>query len=159
MIVADRDQLEQRWPLYAHELFSRTPFEGIAAIPLALSPDTNAALDLFVQDSARLAEVSLADVSALTDEIVDALLLAQSLSPPPPDAPLEEPEPAWLRSPATRDRTFVWVAMGMMMTAFDIAAPDALELLRSYAYTQDSDLDRVAGELTRGDLDLNALRP
>jgi hypothetical protein len=158
VVVADREQLAQRWPLYAHELFTRTDFHGIAAIPLSLAPETYAALDLFVSDSSRLAAVSLADVSTLGEEIVDALLLSQAVSPTA-DGGSADSDPDWLRSPATRDRTFVWVAMGMMMTEFDLVPPDALALLRSYAYSQGSDLDQVAAELTSGELDLDALRP
>jgi hypothetical protein len=86
-------------------------------------------------------------------------LLAQTVPPPSSDDTLDDSEPAWLRSSTTRDRTFVWVAMGMMMTEFDIAAPDALALLRSYAYSQDTDLDRVAADLAGGELALSALRP
>jgi hypothetical protein len=159
MQVADQDQLAERWPLYSHELFNRTPFRGIAAVPLALSPDTFAALDLFVADSARLPEVSLTDVTTLSEEIVDALILAQALSPPPSEDTVEDSEPVWLRSPATRGRTLVWVAMGMMMTEFDLVAPDALALLRSYAYSNDTDLDEVAADLAHGKLELSALRP
>jgi hypothetical protein len=159
VVVADREQLTERWPLYSHELFTRTPFHGIAAIPLALTPETNVALDLFVTDSGQLGTVSLADVSTLGDEIVDALLLAQAVSVPPDDDALEDAEPAWLRSPGTRERTFVWIAMGMMMTEFDIVATDALALLRSYAYTENTDLDRVAADLASGNLGLDALRP
>jgi hypothetical protein len=159
VIVSDRDQLMQRWPLYAHELFTRTPFSGVASVPLALYRDTYAALDLFVSDSSRLGAVSLADVSALSEEMVEALLLAQTVPPPSSDDTLDDSEPAWMRGPTTRARTFVWVAMGMMMTEFDIAAPDALALLRSYAYSQDTDLDRVAADLAGGGLDFSALRP
>jgi hypothetical protein len=159
VIVSDREQLSERWPLYAHELFTRTDFHGIAAIPLALAPETYAALDLFVTDSSRLGAVSLADVSTLGEEIVDALLLSQAVSALPGDGPSADSDPDWLRSPATRERTFVWVAMGMMMTEFDLAPPDALALLRSYAYSSGTDLDRVAAELTSGGLELDALRP
>jgi hypothetical protein len=159
VIVSDREQLLDRWPLYTHELFTRTPFHGIAAIPLALSPEAFVALDLFVSDSSQLSEVSLADITTLGEQIVDALLLAKASSPAPNDETLAETEPVWLRSPGTRDRTFVWVAMGMMMTEFDITPPDALALLRSYAYSQGTDLDRVASDLASGELELDALRP
>jgi hypothetical protein len=158
VIVADREQLRARWPLYAHELFTRTGVQGIAAIPLSLTPETYAALDLFVTDSARLAAVSLADVSTVAEEIVDALLLSQAVSPTAGGGSADS-DPDWLRSPPTRDRTFVWVAMGMMMTEFELAAPDALALLRSHAYSRGSDVDQVAAELTSGALGLNALRP
>ncbi|MFN2562801.1 MAG: hypothetical protein ABR571_16095 [Jatrophihabitans sp.] len=47
----------------------------------------------------------------------------------------------------------------MMITEFDLAAPDALVLLRSHAYSRGSDVDQVAAELTSGALGLNALRP
>ncbi|MFN2562802.1 MAG: hypothetical protein ABR571_16100 [Jatrophihabitans sp.] len=79
--MADREQLTERWPLYGHELFTRTEFRRVGGDSAVASARTYAALDLFVTDSARLGAVNLAEVSTLAEEIVDALLLSQVVPP------------------------------------------------------------------------------
>jgi AmiR/NasT family two-component response regulator len=64
----------------------------------------------------------------------------------------------WLQSGTVRDRTNVWVAMGMLMTRLETTAPDALAVLRGYSYSHDTMLDDVARDLITGRLDVEQVQ-
>ena len=153
-VVADAAQLQERWPAYAKELFGRTPYRAIVALPLTLSPQLHGAVDLFLTEPAKLRAVSLADALTVTDQILDVLIFAQDIAGSQGGAWSDEPEPAWLHGSAARARTSVWVAMGILMTRMDLTAPDALAVLRSYAYARDALLDDVAAAVLRGEIDV-----
>jgi hypothetical protein len=156
-VVADAAQLEERWPAYAKELFDHTPFRAIVALPLTLSPQLHGAVDLFLTEPAKLRAVSLADALTVTDQILDVLIFAQDIAGSSDRAWSDEPKPAWLHGSAARARTNVWVAMGIVMTRLDVTAPDALAVLRAYAYARDALLDDVAAGVIRGDIDVAGL--
>ena len=44
--------------------------------------------------------------------------------------------------------------MGILMTRAELTAPDALAMLRSYAYARDALLDDIAAAVVNGDLDV-----
>lgn len=168
-LVAGTHELEERWPAFARELFRRTPFRAIVSLPLAVTTQSFAAVDLYVVDPASAHRLTLADVYGVSDEMVRALGRAidvvtqttpwqdtESMFGTDPD---EEAMPVWLNVAPARSRTYVWVAMGMAMTKFELTATDAITLLRSYAYGHDSVLDDVATDLVKGSLGLSEMQP
>jgi hypothetical protein len=149
-IAVDSDAIERRWPVFARELMTRTPYRALLSLPLALSAGTSGALDLYVVTETNLGAVSLADAATVADGIVHTLRLAEETTGA--SRWTDEPYPAWLEGPTTGERRLVWVATGMVMTALDMAAADALDVLRGYAYGHDTVLDDVAAALVDGTL-------
>jgi GAF domain-containing protein/ANTAR domain-containing protein len=157
IVIAGEADIERQWPLFAADFFARTPYRGALCMPLRLSADTVGALDLFVLDPDDLAKIRLADAVAVSDQIMDALTIAQAITGSAGTFS-GDPEPVWLQSGAVRDRTHVWVAMGMLMTRLQTTAPDALAMLRGYSYTHGAMLDEVAGDLISGRLDVEHIQ-
>ena len=153
IVIAGEADIERQWPLFAADFFAQTPYRGALCMPLRLSPETVGALDLFVTDPDDLVKISLTDAVAVSDQIMDALIIAQAITGTT-GAFSEEPEPVWLQSGAVRDRTNVWVAMGILMTRLKTTAPDALAVLRGYSYSHGAVLDDVARDLVTGELDV-----
>ena len=157
IVIAGEDDIQRQWPLFAADFFTRTPYRGALCMPLRLSPETVGALDLFVTHPDDLAKISLTDAVAVSDQIMDALLIAQAITGSVGTFS-GEPEPVWLQSGAVRDRTNVWVAMGMLMTRLETTAPDALAMLRGYSYSAGTVLDEVASDLITGRLDVEQIQ-
>jgi hypothetical protein len=65
-------------------------------------------------------------------------------------SPAEGPE--WLQGPVPQRRAAVWEAMGKLSVDLEASAPEALTLLRAYAYGAAVTVDDVAGELLAGRL-------
>ncbi len=159
VLAVDAVELQRRWPTFAAELFARTPFRAIITIPLAIDPATRGAIDLFLRDRQRLWSLRLADAVAVSEAVVEALQLSDEPGVPEPvDSELDEPIPAWAVGPSALRRRYVWIAVGTAMVAFDISAPDALAVLRAYAYARGAVLDDVALALVEGRLDPAELR-
>ncbi len=160
-VVVHADEMAARWPSYADELFRNTPYRAIASLPVAITPRMFAALDLYCVDVASLDGSSLADVTAVTGQVAEAL--GAAIGSPPASAMSDTEDeglvPTWLDVEPARDRTYVWVAMGMVMSQFRLTAADAVALLRSFAYGHDRLLDDVAVDLVKGTLGLTQLQP
>jgi hypothetical protein len=158
LVAIDTDRLRSEWPLYAEEVLSRTPYRAIMSLPMALTADTFAALDLFMVDSTGIDQISVVSALTITEEIVRALT-SEAASQLEPSVSSDTPGPAWLDSPTTIARQRVWLAIGMLALRFGLDAPDALAVLRSYSYSEGTPVDEVAADLISGTLELNALRP
>jgi hypothetical protein len=118
-------------------------------------------MDLYLTDAGRLDAVGLADASAVTDQVVAAMTdRTATISVDSADRPRRSdgPPPAWLNTPVAHGRTNVWIAMGIVMTRFELTASDAMALLRSYAYGHDMVLDDVAAAVVDGTVDLGQLQ-
>jgi hypothetical protein len=152
-VIAGESDIRQQWPMYAAEFFAQTSYRAALCLPLRLSPDTTGALDLFVTDQDDLADISLADAVSIADEIMDALIVADALTSSV-GAFSDEVEPAWLHTGSVRNRTNVWVAMGILMTQLGDTADTALALLRGYCFSHDIVLDDLADALVTGRLDV-----
>lgn len=153
LVLTTGAEIERRWPSFGAEFLGQTPYRGVASLPLRLSTETIGALDLYVEDEQDLSRMRIADAVMVAQQITDALTIAQAITGSA-TAWSDESEPVWLRTPTVRNRTNVWVAMGMLMTRMDIPAPDALSVLRAYSYGHDAVLDDVADELVKGTLDV-----
>ncbi len=162
-VTVDAVEMKNRWPSFADELFRQTPYRAIVSLPVAITPQTFAALDLYFRDSTSMAALSLAGVAAVTVQLAEALAAAAGRSPIVPGggggADDDHLMPLWLDIQPARDRTYVWVAMGMIMSQFGLTPADAVAWLRSFAYGHDRLLDDVAVDLVNGTLDLAQLQP
>ena len=157
-VLAGPDKIIGSWPEYGQELFSQTPYGAVISLPLAITAGAHGALDLFLTDLPMLSRVSLADATAVQSQIVEAFQLAGA-STSAEASRSDDPEPAWLHGPSARDRTHVWIAMGMVMTRYGLVAADALALLRAHAYGTGTTLDQLAEELLSGQQELAELQP
>lgn len=161
-VAVDAAEMEDRWPSFADELFRHTPYRAIASLPIAITPRTFAALDLYGVDVASVSALSLADVTAVTEQVAEALAAAVGASSQVERSDVDDDEallPSWLDVEPARDRTYVWVAMGMVMSQFHVTATDSVALLRSFAYGHDRLIDEIAVDLVQGTLGLAQLQP
>jgi hypothetical protein len=66
--------------------------------------------------------------------------------------------PTWSNTPAAQRRGRLWMAVGMLTLALDAPAPDALAVLRGYAYAAGRTADDVARDLVERRLQPALLR-
>jgi hypothetical protein len=151
VMFAQGERIEQRWPAFGEQFLNQTPFRATMSLPLPLTHSLIGALDLYLLDDAQIEAVSLADAAIVSEQIVQALQLAQAITRSVTGWS-DEPEPPWMNSPSAQHRTNVWVAMGMVMTQLEVPAADALATLRGYAYSHNTDVDDLAQQLTDGSL-------
>lgn len=151
-VLATDVVMADRWPVFHHELRSRTPYRAILALPIDISGFRgDAALDLyFLEPYPVLQSAELDDMQEATDVIGDLLVAA-------PGALGFGSEPAWLDVDAAAARSQVWVAIGMINVALGLNTVDALATLRGYAYGHNTTVDSVAKDLTRRDLSIHSL--
>jgi hypothetical protein len=168
MLIADAGELESRWPAFSGELFRLTPFRAIVSLPLALTPRSFAALDLFLIDAGTADRLPLTDVYSVSNQATRALAATVSeasgdsdiggTNSPSGSHPTGDFVPAWITAAPAQTRAHVWVAMGMVMTKFELTAGDAIALLRSFAYGRDLLLDDLAGDLVEGRIGLGEIQ-
>jgi hypothetical protein len=156
--ASDEAQLAVEWPRYADVLFEQTPYRAVLSVPLVIARGTRGAIDLFLVDSDRLEEVSLAEAARLADEIAARLRRVNEVGGAAA-YPSDNDQVAWLQSPGAQARSVVWVAIGILVAKFALTAPDSLALLRGYSYMHDALLDEAAADLVAGRLSVDELRP
>ncbi len=149
------DDLRTKWPVFAEQLFALTPYRAVMSLPVGHDAEQLGALDLYWTDPMGLRKLPAADAITVTEQIHRTLTLSTAVV-------VDEgvpAEPAWLRGPVPRTRMGVWIAVGVLMSDLDVFAPDALALLRAYAFSHDSTVDDIAHQLNRGALNADELRP
>jgi hypothetical protein len=141
--------LRTHWPVFAERLFAQTPYRAVMSLPVGHDRGQFGALDLYWTDPAASRTLTTVDAITVTDEIYRAL----TISTPDAVTGLADPaQPVWLRGGVPRARMNVWIAVGILITDLDASAPDALALLRAYAYSHDTSVDSTAHDLTDGTL-------
>jgi hypothetical protein len=150
-VFADERELQARWPGFSDLLIAHTPIRGVISLPLHGALQDVGALDLYVHPPGDIRSVGLADALAVLSALTGAYATAMA------EEPRTESGPSWLDAPAAGRRAVVWQAIGMVDVALDIRGPDALALLRAYAFGHDTDLDAVADDLVERRLDLAEL--
>ncbi|NEK86527.1 GAF domain-containing protein [Blastococcus saxobsidens] len=145
-VLAAEEDLRRRWPRFAEQFLSRSPYRGVIALPLGPAPWGSGALDLYLTDGSAVAEVDVFTATAV-GELVSAQLSDATIwsTWSPGDAP------GWLRGPAARQRSRVWEALGRVCLDLDIPTEEALAVLRADAAARDRTVDEVAAELLAGD--------
>lgn len=153
-IVADLEEMEARWPLYAEELTRQTSFRAVAAVPLrAAGRGVFAALDLYSSDPQLTERLDPREVAEIAGT-AGALLTTCVAEIQDVDSPEDGPD--WYRRASSR-RHDVWVAIGMVMGSRAERTRDALSVLRAHAYSRNRSLDDVAADIVRGLLPLSEL--
>jgi hypothetical protein len=143
--------IQVKWPLFHSELVGRTPYRSIVSLPLRLSRSTGGAVDLYLTKASEPDALDLEDLASITEQIVARL----SWQTEPSVAEL--PGPGWLHGPSAHMRTRIWIAIGMINAHFGLNAPDALAMLRAYAFTHEQLLDDLADRLVRQVLPVEAV--
>jgi hypothetical protein len=104
-------------------------------------------VDFYWTDPEASTELPLNEAETITHYIT--LLLRQA---PMIDSTLDYDQPVWLDAPAAQNRMDVWKAIGLVSTAHLLTAPDALSVIRAFAYAHDESVDEVADDLLSGAL-------
>lgn len=155
---SDSATLEQVWPHFHRELVATTPFRSVIAVPLPFNVEGGGgALDLYLSDPVDVTRVDLQDCAQVADGVVERLL--RVVSPAALAGADDASKVQWLQADGARARMEVWVAVGVLTHHLGLAAPDALDVLRAWAHSHDTDLDSVAGQLVSGALDAELFRP
>ena len=152
-LTAGLDALHQRWPAFAAEFVGLTPYRSVASLPL-IPPRGGrrlGALDLYRTEAEPMDTQLLFELATSVGSPVAAMLAG---------APVGEDAagitmPVWLDTDLVHGRMDVWGAVGVVMVASSLTNPDALALLRAYAYGNGTTLDDVAARLTTGVLDVD----
>jgi hypothetical protein len=158
LVVAGPHELSQRWPVYAEELERKTPYRAVITLPFMLG-SARGAIDLYLNDAGRLREFGLADAAVVAEATANALMTSRHDDPQVGLGATGQPASDWLAVTPARERLAVWVAIGILMVKSDVIAVDALDLLRSYAYSRGRSIDELAAELAAGDLDPAEIQP
>ena len=152
-VFAPEEELGRRWPQFAEHLVQRTAYRAVVAFPLLQALSGQGALDLYFRRSERIAHLDVFEAMAVGELITAALSDAAVFSDWTVDV-----GPDWLHAPPARRRARVWQAMGRLSLQLDVAAPTALELMRSYAVATGREVDDVAGDVLADRLHAEALR-
>ena len=150
-VLADEAELQARWPEYFDVLVAHTPVRGVISLPLHGGLEDVGALDLYLHAPGDVRALGLADSLTVTAALSEAFGAAMSAQPH------TEEGPAWLDAPAASRRAQVWQALGFVNVGLELTTPDALALLRAYAYGHDQELDEVAEAVLDRRLDLRDL--
>jgi len=146
-LVADLDLLQARWPLFRRELVRQTPFRSVATVPLQLPEDRRrlGAVDLYSTDPRA------GSLRNLNRDWTEITTLMTALLVRDPRSLLEPGEAGSAdRSPSYQRRMDVWMAVGMVIGLTGMANPDALAVLRAYAFSNELSLDELAQSLITG---------
>lgn len=153
-MVFDEATTTANWPMFSDQVFHQTPYRSFASIPLG-SPDLPrfGALDLYSTDPEALPwELVEAVDCQLADRVADSLFTA-------PTAVYRHglSLPTWLNVEPVTNRMNVWVAVGMLMERAALTNPDALAMLRAYAFGHGIALEEVAAQMTERHLLVEAV--
>ena len=152
-VVATAEVMARCWPAFHLELTGRTPYRAIVSIPTAdhrLGGET--AIDLYYQQpQLALTRQHCQDINAAIDTINELLAAGSGLQDP------LLPGPVWLNNEPARARSLVWTAIGLIGVDLDLNSPDALSVLRGYAYSHHTTIDDVARRLSTRELPVEAL--
>lgn len=139
-VMASRLIISRFWPGFAEPFLLRTPFRSVFAIPI----DGIGVLDVyFCQEQGCLA----VDVGAAT-EVASQVAYAVTES----DALMVIDPSTGTPAAVGGRRAKVPVAVGILVAALHVTAPDALAILRGHAFAGDRSVDDVAADIVDGTL-------
>ncbi len=159
-VFAHSEQIAATWPQLYDEMTARTPYRAVLSLPLRHRYHGFGSLDLNLRDDKDLLPATWDDAYTVADEIAAVLAtlpVAPDISQAVDDPTVEPAGPAWLNSPRALRRQRVWVAIGMLSVHLDVAAPDALDVLRAVAFNRDQDVDDYADDLVHRRISLPEL--
>lgn len=147
VVVAGGQELQDRWPLYGHQLLADTPYRGVLSLPAGGLLATWVTLDLFTTDPQQAREIPRADLAVVAGLVADALVDEMV-------AGHEQPTggPAWLDAPPALARHRVWRAIGFLVGQQGGTSDEALARMRAHAFVDDVDLETAAVRILAGEL-------
>lgn len=152
-IFAAEQALALRWPAYHDLLVTHTPLRSVLALSLPGRLRGLGAMELYFAASSGATAADVLEARCVAELVSDHLDVAADWSV---WAPTELP--AWSDTSDARRRGRLWMAVGMLMVALDLSAPDALAVLRCYAYAAGRTADDVADDLVERRLPIDQLR-
>lgn len=140
-VMASRLVISRFWPGFAESFLGQTPFRSVFATPIG----TIGVLDVFfrAEQGALAVDVGVAEIVAR--EIWLVLSESESLV-------ATDPQTGAL-SATNGPRSQVPVAVGVLVAALELTAPDALAVLRAHAFAGGRSVDDVAVDVVDGRLD------
>ena len=141
-VFATEDLLARRWPEFHDVLVDKTPIRSMLALSLRGRLRGVGAMDLYFTAPDGPTAVDVFEARCVAELVSERLGPAADWSVWTP-----EEAPGWPDTPAARSRGRLWMAVGMVMLASEVPAPDALALLRGHAYSADRTADDVADDL------------
>lgn len=139
-VMANRSVLSRFWPGFAEPFLGRTPFRSVFAMPI----HHIGALDVYFRQEQGCLAVDVGAAAAVAQEIWYAAAESESLT-------ATDPHTGALTG-AGGLRNQVPVAVGILIAALDLAAPDALAVLRAHAFVDGRSVDEVAVDVVDGTL-------
>jgi hypothetical protein len=134
--------LARRWPAFHDLLVTHTPVRSVLALSLPGRLKGLGAIDLYSVDPGGATAVDVFEARCVAELVSHRLDMAADWSV---WTPTEMPK--WSNTPAARRRGRLWMAVGMLMIVLKAPAPDALVVLRGYAYAAGRTVDDVAIDL------------
>jgi hypothetical protein len=142
------DDLRRRWPPFHDLLVGHTPYRGIVALPLRRGLAGRGAIDLYFRDPAAVAALDVLAAVSVGHLVTAALAEAAVWS-----SEVDGQGPDWLSGPPATGRARVWEAIGLTSLAQDVAASEALAVLRAHAYATGRTVDELAADVVSGRTD------
>jgi hypothetical protein len=152
-VFATEEILARRWPGFHDLLVTHTPFRSVLALSLRGRLKGVGAMDLHLADPDGATAVDVFEARCVAELVSDQLAVAADWSVWSPTE-----LPAWSDTPDARRRGRLWMAVGMLTLALKAPAPDALAVLRGYAYAAGRTADDVAIDLVERRMHPDQLR-
>ena len=152
-VFATEEILARRWPAFHDLLVSHTPLRSVLALSLRGRLKGLGGVDLYLAAPDGAITVDVFEARCVAELVSDHLGVAADWSVWTPTE-----LPAWTDTPDARRRGRLWMAVGMLVLALDVPAPDALAVLRGYAYAAGRTADDVAIDLVERRLQAGQLR-
>ncbi|MGR6964042.1 ANTAR domain-containing protein [Geodermatophilus sp. URMC 61] len=152
-VFATEEILARRWPAFHDLLVTHTPLRSVLALSLPGRLKGLGGMDLYLAAADGAIAVDVFAARCVAELVSDHLDLAADWSVWTPTE-----LPAWSDTPDARRRGRLWLAVGMLMLALQAPAPDALAVLRGYAYAAGRTADDVAIDLVERRLRPEQLR-
>jgi hypothetical protein len=141
-VFATEELLAHRWPIFNDLLVAKTPMRSVLALCLPDPLKGVAGMDLFSTNPDGATAIDVFEARLVAGMVSERLGSAADWSPWP-----SIKQPVWVRTPAARRRSGLWMAVGMVMSALRVPFPDGLALLRAHAYATDRTVDDLAADL------------
>jgi hypothetical protein len=152
-VFGTEEILARRWPAFHDLLVTRTPVRSVLALSLNGRLKGVGGMDLYLADPDGVSAVDVFEARCVAELVSDHLAVAADWSVWTPTE-----LPAWTDTPDAQRRGRLWMAVGMLMLALEAPAPDALAVLRGYAYAAGRTADDVAIDLVERRLQADQLR-
>ena len=152
-VFAIEEILARRWPAFHDLLVTHTPLRSVLALSLPGRLQAVGGMDLYFADPDGATAVDVYEARCVAQLVSDHLDVAADWSVWTPTE-----LPAWSDTPDARRRGRLWMAVGMLALALEASTPDALAVLRSYAYASGRTADDVALDLVARRLRPDQLR-